>query len=69
MRSCPTTPEELRQLEQGLRNKWNISYAVSSIGGKHIDISKEILQSIAQVFFAIVLPAVVDVDNKVSLGG
>ena len=65
---CPTEPEDWKLIEEKFRNRWNFSYAVGALDGKHIATRKPWRTGSDYFnykgYFSLVLLASVDTEYK-----
>ena len=65
--TCPTTPEEWKELKTEFKQNWNIAHAVRVLDGKHVAIRKPKSGSLYnnyKGFFSFIMLALVDADCK-----
>ena len=66
--TCPTTPEDWRQLEAEFRLKWNVPHAIGALDRKHVAIRKPpksgSLYHNYKGFFSVILMALVDAEYR-----
>ena len=64
--TCPTTPEEWRELEAGFRLRLNIPHAMGDLDGKHMATRKPHKSGSLchRGFFSVILMALVDAEYR-----